>query len=81
MHVRLARLRPEFAADFPGVPAGSWIPAADMGLALLRTHLSAATPPKLGSRLMDESRFEFKGGAPRAPDAPMQSRQGEAGAA
>jgi hypothetical protein len=78
---REARLRPEFASEYPGIPAGTWMPAADMGFAILRAHLVSASPPKLGSRLMDEAKFEFKGGAPRKPDAPMQPRQGMAGAA
>ncbi|MCL4867123.1 MAG: hypothetical protein KJZ47_14610 [Gemmatimonadales bacterium] len=81
MTIRQARLRPEFASDYPGIPAGTWMPAADMGFALLRAHLVSPTPPKLGGRLMDEAKFEFQGGRPREPDAPPRTRQGESGAA
>jgi hypothetical protein len=62
---REARLRPEFGERYPAVPAGVWMPAADIGAALLYNHLHSATPPKLGSRLLDEAHFEFRGGAPR----------------
>lgn len=80
MSVRQARLRPEYASDYPGIPAGTWLPAADMGFALLRAHLVSPTPPALGSRLMDESRFEFQGGRAREGNGTAQTRQGEAGA-
>jgi len=62
---REARLRPEFGAEYPGVPAGVWMAAADIGAALLFNHLHSALPPQLGSRLLDEAHFEFRGGAPR----------------
>jgi hypothetical protein len=41
------------------------MPAADIGAALLYNHLHSPTPPRLGSRLLDETHFEFRGGAPR----------------
>jgi hypothetical protein len=67
---REARLRPEHSARYPGVPAGVWMPAADIGAALLFNHLHSPAPPQLGSRLLDEGHFEFRGGAPRAePEA------------
>jgi len=74
---REARLRPEFAIQYPNVPAGIWMPAADMGTALLLSHLHSAEPPRLGSRLMDERHFEFRGGAPRGPDSAVRTRHGE----
>ena len=77
MNVRQARLRPQYASDYPGIPVDTWLPAADMGFALLRAHLVSPTPPKLGSRLMDESKFEFQGGRPREGDADQQTRHGE----
>lgn len=77
---REARLRPEYANLYPNVPAGIWMPAADMGVALLRAQLAATTPARLGSRLMDEAQFEFRGGRPRAPDTSVRSRLGEPGA-
>ena len=52
---REARLRPEFAHVYPGVPAGVWMPAADMGAALLMAHLQLSVLPRLGNRLLDEA--------------------------
>jgi len=77
---REARLKPEFAHQYPNVPAGLWMPAADMGTALLLSHLHSASPPELGSRVMDERHFEFRGGAPRGPEVRIRSRYGEAAA-
>lgn len=72
---REARLRPQFADRYPGVPPGAWMPAADLGAALLVSHLHSATPPRLGSRLLDETHFEFRGGAPRAEPALRTRRE------
>ena len=62
---REARLRPEFAPLYPGIPVDTWLPAADLGATLLMHHLRAPAPPELGNRLLDESHFEFRGGASR----------------
>lgn len=76
---REARLRPEFAHVYPGVPAGVWMPAADMGAALLMAHLQLSVLPRLGNRLLDEAHFEFRGGGPRGPHAAERTRSGEEG--
>lgn len=76
--VREARLRPEFAGSYPNVPAGNWLPAADMGAALLLAHLASPTPVPLGQRLMDDAHFEFRGGAPREYAAGARTRQTDA---
>jgi hypothetical protein len=78
---REARLRPEFADRYPDVPAGLWMPAADMGAALLLAHLHSASPPRLGSRLMDERHFEFRGGGSRDVIPHPRTRHGEGGVA
>ena len=79
MHpVREARLRPEFGGRYPNVPAGTWMPAADMGAALLVAHLASPAPVPLGHRLMDEAHFEFRGGAPRGTPAGTRTRQSDA---
>ena len=39
---REARLRPEFANLYPGIPAGEWLPAADLGAA---EEIAAALGP------------------------------------
>jgi len=78
-HQREARLRPEHAALYPGVPPGIWLSAADLGAALLMQHLRAPAPPELGNRLLDESHFEFRGGASRGHGAAERTRRGEHG--
>lgn len=76
--VREARLRPEFAGRYPNVPSGTWLPAADMGAALLMAHLASPTPVPFGHRLMDEAHFEFRGGAPRENAMGARTRQTDA---
>jgi hypothetical protein len=77
--VREARLRPASASLYPGIPAGVWIPAAELGARLLVQHLAAAEPTKLGNRLLDESHFEFRGGLPRGTSGTFRTRYGENG--
>ena len=78
---REARLRPEFASLYPGIPVNTWLPAADLGATLLMNHLRAPSPPELGNRLLDESHFEFRGGTPRGKGAADRTRYGENGKA
>jgi hypothetical protein len=76
--VREARLRPEYAALYPSLEPGVWLPATDVGQKLLLWHLTAAVTPQ-GERLMDEEHFEFRGGQPSAPGARggFRSRRGD----
>ena len=74
---REARLRPEYAHMYPGVPAGVWMPAADMGAALLMAHLQLSVVPRLGNRLLDEMHFEFRGGGNRGHLSGERTRSGE----
>jgi hypothetical protein len=75
--VREARLRPEAAALYPGIPSGVWMPAAELGARLLMQHLAAPAPANLGSRLLDENHFEFRGGVRRGAGGPFHTRYGE----
>ena len=75
--VREARLRPEHGALFPMLPAGAWLPASQVGTRILNwclTHGPEAAPP-MGSRLLSDEHFEFRGGAPRSPAAPLRTRR------
>lgn len=60
--VREARLRPEFAALYPGVDPEVWYIAATLAEHLLGRYLRqeswAQTPP---ARIMDGDHFEFRG--------------------
>jgi hypothetical protein len=65
--IRLARLRPEFAALYPGLDAGAWYPAASVA-AYFRSWLArhqdrtASGPPMRG---LETAHFEFRGATPR----------------
>jgi hypothetical protein len=60
-NIREARLRPEFAALYPGLEPGVWLPATTVGQKLLLWHLATSATPQ-GERLMTEEHFEFRGG-------------------
>lgn len=65
--VRLARLRSEFAALYPGLDAGAWYPAASVAAyfhSWLARHTGRAGggPPMRG---LETAHFEFRGGIPR----------------
>jgi hypothetical protein len=61
--VREARLRPEHAATYPGVPAGEWLPAAALARQILTGLVSReGQPPQINARLMNDRHFEFRGG-------------------
>lgn len=72
--VREARLRPEAAHLYPGVPAGVWLPASEIGAKLLMNHLRAMYAPRLGNRLLDDRHFEFRGGTSRGGETPLRTR-------
>ncbi|MGH7526620.1 MAG: hypothetical protein ACREMX_07930 [Gemmatimonadales bacterium] len=62
--IREARLRPEYAALYPGITPGAWMPATDIGRQLLLWDLTAPATPQ-GDRLLAEEHFEFRGGGKR----------------
>jgi len=76
--IRETRLRTEFAHLYPELPAGIWLPAADVGAAMLLAQLKSARTPVLGERLLDEQHFEFRGGQPRESGSGLRTRVGDA---
>jgi hypothetical protein len=63
---REARLRAEYAEEYPGIEAGTWITAAELANLLVeRTH--ARRLQNLYTRTFDPRHFEFRGGAPPRP--------------
>jgi len=75
--VREARLKPEAAHLYPGLAPGVWAPASEVGAKLLLLHLKASFAPKLGSRLLSEDHFEFRGGIDRGRGTPLRTRYGD----
>jgi hypothetical protein len=65
--VRMVRLRPEFAAQYPGLDAGAWYPAASV-IAYFRAWLVRHPDRSQGLgplRGLETAHFEFRGGVPR----------------
>jgi hypothetical protein len=74
MEIRMARLRVEFAAHYPPITPGQWIPAAEVGARMLFWHLELAGTVPLGDRLLPEEHFEFRGGWTRGRTSPLRTR-------
>jgi hypothetical protein len=60
---REARLKPEYAAEYPGMEPDRWLPAGELAKRLVeRTH--ARRKSRLYTRTFDPTHFEFRGGDP-----------------
>jgi hypothetical protein len=63
--IRLVRLRPEFAALYPGLDPMVWETATELAARLLAQHAVQPSPGHmLSSRTLPEEHFEFQGGPP-----------------
>lgn len=61
MSVREVRLKPEYTAEYPGIPSDVWLPATELAKSLVeRTH--ARRKEGLYTRTFDPTHFEFRGG-------------------
>lgn len=78
--IRMTRLRVEFAAQYPPIAAGVWMPAAEVGARMLFWHLELAGTVPLGDRLLPEEHFEFRGGWTRGRTSPLRTRAYDANA-
>jgi hypothetical protein len=59
--VRQARLKPEYAEEYPGLTAGVWISATELAQKLIeRAH--ARRREGRHTRTFDPTHFEFRGG-------------------
>ena len=62
---RQARLRPEYAALYPGLEPGRWEDADDLAEQMLTQHLLRPSPGfGLSGRVLPGDHFEFRGGGP-----------------
>jgi hypothetical protein len=63
--VREARLRPEFAALYPGLEPSDWQDAIDLAEQVLSEHLLRSSPGyMLSERVLAKEHFESRGGDP-----------------
>jgi hypothetical protein len=61
--MREARLRPEFAAWYPGLEPGAWQDAAVLAEQVLSEHLLRPIPGyMLSDRVLVKEHFDFRGG-------------------
>ena len=65
MAVREARLRPEWAGLYPGLPIGRWIVAARLVPLVLRHRLQDQQTWEFARRILVDEHFEFRGGRSR----------------
>jgi hypothetical protein len=72
--VRHARLKPEFAELYPPLKADIWEPAAEMGARVLLWQLQQQGTAALGTRLLDERHFDFRGGWCRGSETDLRTR-------
>jgi hypothetical protein len=62
---RQARLKPQYAALYPGVVAGEWVPAWLLAEQLMTC---AERGENRGGRVCDPAHCEFRGGGKRPPE-------------
>jgi hypothetical protein len=72
--MREARLRPEFADLYPELVAGQWEPAARIAEVVLARYLLQQMTDGQPDRALNETHFEFRGGAGEAPAAEPRRR-------
>jgi hypothetical protein len=72
--MREARLRPEFADVYPELVPGQWEPAARIAEVVLARYLLQQMTDGLADRALNETHFEFRGGADDAPPPELRRR-------
>jgi hypothetical protein len=63
---RQARLKLQFAALYPSIPAGEWMPAWLLAERLVAHAQATGLAP--GQRVCEPAHCEFRGGGPRPPE-------------
>ncbi len=76
---RQARLRPEFAHLYPGIPPGEWQPAAVMADRVLALRLQSGKAGEvLRDRTLSGEHFEYRGArSEEVRDQRIRSRRGD----
>jgi hypothetical protein len=73
---REVQLRPEYAAEYPGIEAGVWLSAAELAQRLVE-HTHARRRLSLHTRTFDPRHFEFRGGATDLRPATARTRSSD----
>jgi hypothetical protein len=73
---REVQLRPEYAAEYPGIEAGVWISAAELAERLVE-HTYARRRLSLYTRTFDPRHFEFRGGVSGSRPATARTRRSD----
>jgi hypothetical protein len=77
--MREARLRPEFAALYPGLEPGAWEDATVVAELVLSEHLLRPSPGyMLSDRVLAREHFEFRGGDPAGRPRIARTRRTDA---
>jgi hypothetical protein len=71
---REARLRPESAHLFPGVPSGVWVQAATMSDIVWSRRLQRAEPADFSTRVLSPEHFEFRHGGEEGESTVLRRR-------
>lgn len=72
--MREARLRSEYADLYPELVPGQWEPAARIAEVVLARYLLQQMADAPTERALNETHFEFRGGASDAPPAQPRRR-------
>jgi hypothetical protein len=72
--MREARLRPEFGHLYPELTPGQWEPAARIAEVVLARYLLQQLASDPMDRALQETHFEFRGGAQDPPDVNPRRR-------
>jgi hypothetical protein len=77
MNVREARLRAEYADEYPGMTPGVWMPVRELARLLVDRVYARRREGRPG-RTFDPTHFEFRGGdtGPRRPATRTRSTDG-----
>jgi hypothetical protein len=73
---REVQLRPEYAAEYPGIEAGVWQSAAELAQRLVE-HTHARRRLGLYTRTFDPRHFEFRGGVSGLRPATARTRSSD----
>jgi hypothetical protein len=72
--MREARLRPEFAEVYPELVPGQWEPASRIAEVVLARYLLQQLTDGQPDRTLNETHFEFRGGAGDVPGTEPRRR-------